>query len=208
MTEYRLFPEGTIPDFTTPEFFASHPWISPAHQVGHAERTQMTAEAVRWLCGSDAVITSIIELGCGDGALYSQIKHVAPHYVGWDACEASVAKAKEAGLDVYLGDIREVDTSGYDLTISCEVIEHMADPHSFVASIQSRYLILTSPFAEDADWHYEHHAWAWDAFGYARMAIEAGWHLLDHRTVDAPPVTFTGGTRNHGFQCLSLERVP
>lgn len=205
MSEWRLFEEGTIPDFTTMEFFRTHPWIPPGHQIGHAERTAMTVEAVEWLIENHGVHT-VAELGCGDGTLGSRVESRLDLYLGFDACEASVFRAREKGLTAILRDIRTLDTSSFQAVISCEVVEHLGDPHGFVRNLKSEYLVLTSPSAEDAVWHYEHHAWAWDEDGYRALVEGAGWEVLRHDVCDAPEVTFEGGTRRQQFQCVVAQR--
>lgn len=207
MSEWRLFPEGTVPDFTTTEFFAAHGWVPPLHQVGHAERMAMTADIVRTLLLNGSGIETIWDLGCGDGSLLEKISPwEGVTFQGFDSGTENIEIAVGKGLDVSFADILTLDTSGVDLVIASEVIEHMLDPHFFVASIQSRYAVFTSPAHEDDQWHYGHHAWAWDEEGYAQMVTDAGWKILRHETCEAPAVDHGYGPRAQRYQAIVARR--
>lgn len=211
MSAWQLFADGEIPFFTTPEFFAAHPWIEPVHQVGHAQRMLMTSTAITDLAAT-GVIGNMVDLGCGDGSLMELIISALgtdiPVY-GYDGCLASIDKAHEKGLEVNFADIRKLAPllTEVDLIVASEVVEHLVDPHGFIASIKSPYLILTSPSAEDADWHYEHHAWAWDTTGYANMVESCGWEVISHVSCDAPSVDHGTGLRAQQFQCITATRI-
>lgn len=213
MSQWRLFPQGEIPYFTTPEFFHSHPWIDPAHQVGHRERMEMTARAVKTLMSGNSIlpnreeITTVADLGCGDGSLLELLygsKDV--HFVGFDACVASIDVARRKGFTIQLADIRKVATIEYDLVILSSVLECLADPHAFLASIESDYLIATSPAVEDGEWHDPRHAWAWDITGYRQMIVDAGWRVITQTTCEGVLVDYGDGPRAQAFQCVTGVR--
>lgn len=207
MSEWQLFSEGETPYFTTPDFFAQHPWIDPVHQAGHTERLDMTERVVRDLLKREKFIEHVAELGCGDGSLLERLSDIEDvHFTGYDACTASLDKALGKGLKVIHADIRRRSTDWADLVISCEVVEHMQDPHQFISNISSRFLILTSPSAETDKWHYEHHAWAWDMDGYRNMVTGAGWDVIDHVECDAPAAGHCGIVQPQRFQCLTASK--
>ena len=209
MTQWRLFSEGETPYFTTPEFFAAHPWVDPAHQIGHTERMNMTEQVVRTFLERTPAVNRVTELGCGDGCLMDRLKDMhSVTFKGYDACVGSLEQARRKGLVVYEADIRDVCTQGAQLIIACETVEHMEDPHSFIAGIESDWLVVTSPSAETDTWHYEHHAWAWDVDGYSTLVQDAGWNIVEHVTCDAPQVNFGGITRHQQFQCILAEKTP
>lgn len=206
MTEWRLFPAGTVPDFTTPAFFEAHPWIDPIHQRGHAERTAMVADLVRKFVAEHKV-TSIVDLGCGDGSLLGQIRDLPmiPMW-GYDAGTQNVHRAQVAGLDVRPADLLTSPVEYGDLIVATEVVEHLLDPHHFIASLPGDKLILSSPSAETGDWHYVHHAWAWDMDGYAALAESCGWTIVDHVECDGQDNDHGGVRRPQRFQAMSLVR--
>ena len=202
MSEWRLFEPGTVPFFTTTEFFTEHPWIDPVHQLGHAERTAMVAGLVREFVAQHPV-TSLVDLGCGDGSLLGQLRDLTIPMWGYDAGTQNVEQATAAGLDVRQADLLSDTLEFGELIIATEVVEHLVDPYAFIRALPSHKLILSSPSAEDSDWHYEHHAWAWDMEGYADMVTACGWSIVKHVECDAPANVHNGIQRPQRFQALA-----
>jgi predicted TPR repeat methyltransferase len=205
VAEYRLFPEGTIPDFTTTEFFEAHPWIAPGHQLGHQERTAMVSALIRQFVANHDV-ASLSDLGCGDGSLLTQISDLPIAAWGYDAGSANVAHAQRQGLDVRQADILAPGLDYGELITASEVVEHLVDPHGFIAGLPGRALILSSPSAEDGGWHYEHHSWAWDMDGYAALVAGAGWTIVQHIECDAPDNFHGGVQRPQRFQAIAAVK--
>jgi SAM-dependent methyltransferase len=205
MSEWRLFEAGTVPHFTTREFFDAHPWIPPYHQMGHEERTVMTEAMIREVVGSHVSIGSLVDLGCGDGDLLRRLEYLGIRTFGITAGVANVEQARLHGLDVTLGDILG-PLPDADLTVMTEVLEHLVDPHGMLARINSPYLVVSSPSAETDEWHYEHHAWAWDMDGYFELVAGAGWRVLAQGEVAAPAAHHNGQTREQRFQVIAATR--
>jgi trans-aconitate methyltransferase len=175
--EWRLFDEGTVPYFTTAEFFAGHPWIEPGNQIGHAERIAMVTAETLALLVAHPEIRSVSDLGCGDGSFLAGLPAGLPAW-GYDAGLGNVEAAQAAGLDVRRADILTDPLHYGDLIVCTEVLEHLADPHAFVRRLPAGWLIATSPANETDTWHYEHHAWAWDRAGYRQLFEDAGWTVV------------------------------
>lgn len=210
MTEWRLFDEGTVPEFTTEAFFEAHPWIEPAHQIGHAERTQMVVEVIDDMCEFE-LVDSFLDLGCGDGSLLRMIREMRPNVKlrGITASFDDVMHATAYGLDVVQGNFL-TDTFGWEqVTIMTEVLEHLYDPRGFLNRIGSEFLVASSPSAETDLWHYEHHAWAWDIDGYVQLLEETGWRVRAGRECTSADVYDhgTGLFQPLRFQCVVAERV-
>jgi hypothetical protein len=205
MSEWRLFPEGTVPDFTTPGFFERHPWVPPGHQRGHAERMEMVAELIGELHEREP-IGSVTDLGSGDGSLLVALQPLGIPSWGYDAGLGNVSVAAAHGVDVRCGDILAGGLEYGSLIVASEVVEHLLDPHGFVAGLPGRRLVLSSPSAENADWHYEHHAWAWDMSGYRRLVEGAGWTVVDHRECRAEPNFHCDQWRPQRFQAIAAVR--
>lgn len=206
MVEWRLFPEGTVPHFTTPAFFAAHPWVDPAHQAGHAERTAMTAQLIREFVTSHG-LRAMSDLGCGDGSLLAELADLPIPKWGYDAGHANVRRAQAAGLDVRRADLFSGPVEVAELVTACEVVEHLADPHTFVKKLPGRAMVLSSPSAETDEWHYVHHAWAWDMDGYADLVTGAGWEIVKHVECDAAPNRHQGQVRPQRFQAIACIRA-
>jgi trans-aconitate methyltransferase len=202
MSEWRLFPEGTIPAFTTPGFFEGHAWIPGYHQVGHTERISMVVEVVRDLL-TRAEDRTVVDIGCGDGSFLQRLAW--PKSWGYDAGRANVRQAQLDGVNVRQANILTDRLSFGDITVITEVLEHLLDPHGFLKTLGGKILVATSPSIETDEWHYEHHAWAWDSVGYAAMITDAGWEIVGRRdvvatgTVDFGPVR---AVRHPSFQCV------
>jgi hypothetical protein len=207
MGEWRLFPEGEIPYFTTKEFFDKHPWISPVHQNGYQERTDMAERQIRNLLNERPEIRTVVDLGCGDGDLLFRLRDLDLGTRGLTGGIESVRIAQKRGLDVLCYDFVKDPVIYGDLTIMTEVLEHLADPHAFLPAVASPWLLVTSPSAEDGDWHYVDHAWAWDLEGYAKLVAGSGWEILDHVECDAAATTHCGELRPQRFQAITARRV-
>ena len=202
--EWKLWDGDEPPFFTRPEFFNSHPWVPPEHQVGHAERIAMVVDVANDIRALEDGLT-VVDIGCGDGSFLKHLGLDWQHAWGYDAGFANVAQARNDGLNVREADILTDELEFGDVTVITEVLEHLADPHSFVKSLGGRWLVATSPSVETDQWHYEHHAWAWDIVGYAKMIEDAGWRVIEHRTVTAAgTVVFgpNGDVRHPVFQCV------
>lgn len=207
MAEWRLFPEGTVPAFTQPDFFRRHGWVPPEAQTGHRERVAMVAAMV-----AELDVLEVVDLGAGDGSLLAAVTELRPEITayGYDLGDGNRQRAGAVGRDVRLGDIvadLEELLAGVDeaaAVVCTEVVEHLLDPHTFVARLAAasagRVVVLSSPSSETDVDHYEHHAWAWDLAGYRHLAEGAGFRVLDQRTAAAAGSALT-------FQAISLLEV-
>lgn len=206
MTEYRLFPEGTVPVYSLPNFFEQHPWINPDHQRGHQQRMDMTEALVRSYL-ADTELSTVTDLGCGDGSLLGRLQDLPQRMWGYDAGSQNVQQGQHHGLDVRQGNLYDpVDFEYGDLLVCTEVVEHLLDPHRYVAGLPGSHLILSSPSAETNEWYYEHHTWAWDLDGYKALAEEAGWTVLRQVECDAETNYHCGHERPQKFQALVAVR--
>ena len=106
--------------------------------------------ALRPLAGKSA-----LDVGCGAGLLAEPLARMGAEVTALDAAPELIAVAKAhadaSGLAI---DYRAIGVEGldgrFDLITVMEVIEHVADPHAFVASLAARLapgglLILSTP---------------------------------------------------------------
>jgi hypothetical protein len=206
MTEWRLFPEGTVPDFTTPEFFAAHGWVPPEHQLGHAERISMTADLVREMIAAHGC-TTLSDLGCGDGSLLAALRDVeGVRMWGYDAGRENLTVGIAAGLDVREADLLTSDLEYGQMVTASEVLEHLVDPHGFLAKLPGEVLVVSSPSAETDEWHYVHHSWAWDLKGYRALVTGAGWKVVKQIDCDGLVNYHNGIERPQRFQAIAAVR--
>lgn len=196
--EWRLFDPARPPLWMQPAWIVNSPHVPPEAQRGHGQRITMVARLIR-----DVVdllgLKTVTDLGCGDGSLLAALKANDPELQCWgyDLSTANLAVARSRGVVARYGNILAPGALGLGrLVVATEVLEHLADPHGWLQALPRRLLVISSPYDETGERHYEHHAWAWDEAGYRQLAEEAGWTVVDQRTCPA------------GFQALHCTRPP
>lgn len=99
---------------------------------------------------------SAIDVGCGAGLLAEPLARLGASVTGVDAAPENIAVARDhaAGqglaIDYRSGELAALDLPRFDLVVSMEVIEHVADPAAFVAALAARLapgglMILSTP---------------------------------------------------------------
>ncbi|HKR15782.1 bifunctional 2-polyprenyl-6-hydroxyphenol methylase/3-demethylubiquinol 3-O-methyltransferase UbiG [Rhizorhapis sp.] len=107
--------------------------------------------AMRPLSGKRA-----LDVGCGAGLLCEPLARLGARVTGLDAAPENIAAARShatrqgLAIDYRTGGIETLDEGGFDLVTSMEVIEHVADPQSFVdglarALAPDGLMILSTP---------------------------------------------------------------
>lgn len=180
--EWKLF-NGDHSEFVTPEWYSDREAAHHLEEYGHSERLAKAAEFVkiaRRMYGANTVS----DLGCGDGGLLSLLRPEEVTAWGYDLSPNNVNYAQGVrGVDAKLTDFSKDAQIEYgDITIMTEVLEHVINPHEILASIPSKFVVVSSPYGETGDAHYEFHLWAWDLEGYAEMVKGAGFDILHHET--------------------------
>ena len=188
MAEYRLHDPDTIPECTTPQWYAGREHAPHLEQPSHRARILAAAEAVTKATRILGV-SSVVDLGAGDGGLLSLL---GPDITGWgyDLQPTNVEAARHRNVDVKLVDIVTEQITWGDIAVITEVLEHLSDPHGLVAKAaqHSRALVCSAPCEETPESHYEHHIWAWDEIGFAKMITDGGWRIVNHRIVGATQI--------------------
>jgi 2-polyprenyl-3-methyl-5-hydroxy-6-metoxy-1,4-benzoquinol methylase len=80
----------------------------------------------------------VLEIGCGAGALVSQLRECWPEseILGIDLDRAAVAAGQVRGVNVRVGTIDEIDDS-FDAIISVAVMEHLKSPAEFLGKVRN-----------------------------------------------------------------------
>lgn len=178
MVEHRLYDPGTVPECTTPRWYAGREHAPHLEQPTHRARLLAAAAAVveaAQMLGA----STVVDLGAGDGGLLSLL---GPGITGWgyDLQATNVAASKARGVDVRLADITTDAIDWGQIAVATELLEHLRDPHSLVsrAYTHSRALVCSSPCGETPELHYEHHVWAWDREAVEAMIAAAGFRIV------------------------------
>lgn len=189
MSEWRLFPEGTVPYVSSFEFHARRARAPHLDQPAHWPRLHVAGRYLREAAGE---LDTWSDLGCGDGGLLSITQDAFRQAWGYDFQPSNAAGWPERHVTAYQLDAfspakRHLVQLGR--VVSCtEVLEHLADPHGVLAWLVddpvTEALVCSSPVNEGPDSHDECHAWAWDYDGYEAMIDNAGWKIRKHEVID------------------------
>ncbi len=194
--EWRLF--DTEPP-EPPAMLARRDWMELEHQPGFRQRAHMVAQVVTLITALRPGITTITDLGCGDGSVMARFPANLTAW-GYELGPGDVRVARERGLDVRQADILTGDLEYGDVLAASEVLEHLADPQPFLQLLPDRVLVVSSPSLETGDWHNPIHAWAWDMPGYRDLLERSGWRVVYQAECDGGWNQFGGVEGPQRFQ--------
>jgi 2-polyprenyl-3-methyl-5-hydroxy-6-metoxy-1,4-benzoquinol methylase len=183
--EWRLFEPDTVPEWTTPGWYAGRERAPHLEQDFHQARLHKAAKFVEQ-AATDYGLRTVVDLGAGDGGLLSLLKTSdIPGLKAWgyDLQRSNTDAAfAERGVDVYYGDITADHLEWGQVAVATELLEHLVDPRTFVRRIaeHSKVLVASSPAWETGDSHYEFHTFAWDYDGYRALLDQGGFDVIRH----------------------------
>lgn len=185
--EAKLF-EGDAPVVSTATFHehrerAPH-WEQPWQRPRMNRALAYVEHAVATMS-----VTTVVDLGCGDGGLVAAMRDKNIMAIGYDFQPSNVAGWKERGIEEFCFAKNFVEAwwqvPGPSLYLITEVLEHLADPHEMIQRMHARraMVVASSPCTETYESHDECHAWAWDIEGYHKMFMSAGYRVINHTQV-------------------------
>jgi 2-polyprenyl-3-methyl-5-hydroxy-6-metoxy-1,4-benzoquinol methylase len=205
MGEWRLFEEGTVPEWTRPDWYAGRERAPHLEQELHRPRLleaaeQINAAAEKYDCDT------LVDLGAGDGGLlqllYGGRKSRWNGMTAWgyDLQPENVTGAMERGVPVFYGDViagveflgrasdgteQKMPIDWGEIAVATEMLEHLVDPHGFVREIakHAKVLVASSPHTERPGAAYGFHTFAWDLDGYRALLEQAGFEVVRQEPV-------------------------
>ncbi len=106
-------------------------------ELGWRPPNALYPETVRVLINWVPPQSSILDLGCGEGATYATaLLETAKCYKGVDLSEAAVERARERGVDAISHDLSQplpFETGAFEVVICIEVLEQLFAPATVVA---------------------------------------------------------------------------
>jgi 2-polyprenyl-3-methyl-5-hydroxy-6-metoxy-1,4-benzoquinol methylase len=152
----------------------------------------------------------LLEVGCGDGYLLAAAERRGYEVIGVEYSEHAVQRAR-AGLargQVLVGELSQVDlpSEAFDVCILADVIEHVRDPRSFLATVRERLkpggcLLIATPTTDS--WSARLMRKRWMEFKTEHMSY------FNRRTMDSL-LSQTGFKSNQflpGYKMISLHYV-
>lgn len=179
--EAQLFEPGTIPEYSTPGWYAGReraPHVDEPLHKGRINEALLLIRRISMVMG----LRTLSDLGAGDGGLLQLLADDDMECWGYDLQQSNVDGAAERGVDVTLADIFTDQITYGQIVVATEMIEHLVDPHGFVRWVKdhARVLVASSPWTETDESHYDFHTWAWDMYGYRKLFEDAGWYVFAH----------------------------
>jgi 2-polyprenyl-3-methyl-5-hydroxy-6-metoxy-1,4-benzoquinol methylase len=199
MAEHRLFDPAEPPEWLDPEWWRDREHCdhlgSPTgtHVARLREAANLAARAA--LMAECPAAPYVVDLGAGDGALLSLLpRPLRKRSFGYDVINNDIIYAQRArAVDVrptanLFDDLDYPEHPLGPVVVLTEVLEHMADPHGFLAKLHARpevrYVVASSPHSETPEQHEWNHAWAWDCRGYLAMFRAAGFKGVEYHEVE------------------------
>lgn len=167
-------------------------------QAGHDELARFTLETV-WPLSLRG--QTVADVGCGGGSLLDHIRGVCGEAIAIDPAEGFSKSLRQRGYNYFPS--AEVAARKYggkvDVAFAIQVIEHVADPRSFLAGIYNLLkpggiLVLSTPNRDDilmdllpgdfpAFFYRTQHRWAFSAAALSYCAEAAGFCVQETRYV-------------------------
>lgn len=183
--EHRLFDPANPPEWLDPEWWRDRPHCDHLGSPTGAHVARLRAAAELAGRAANKVRGYVVDLGAGDGALLSLLPDgLRASSFGYDVINNDIIYAQRArGVELRPTSnlFDDLDYEHFELgpvVVLTEVLEHMADPHGFLAKLHARpevrYVVASSPHSETPEEHEWNHAWAWDVESYEEMFNLAG----------------------------------
>lgn len=136
---------------------------------------------------------SILEVGCGSGALIEKLKRWGWKVEGIDVDAKAVANASAKGLNVSVGDVisKKYPPASFDAVISSHVLEHLHNPKDVLSEClrilkPNGLIVVVTPNAS---------SWGHKRFGAAWFPLDPPRHLCIHTPLSLRKISEESGIR-------------
>jgi SAM-dependent methyltransferase len=213
-----LSPRPSISEFEKIYPTNYHAFDFSKKEFGFVYKVRSRLEARRSLrrCHNLPDDARILDVGCGDGFHLSLLREYGKKswtLEGIDLDKRAIKAASQAGLNVHLGSVEEIDLpqETYDLIFMIQTIEHVEKPDAVLSSIHNllrkggKLVIVTDntdsidfKFFKHAHWGGYHFPRHWNLFNrpsLTKLAEKTGFEMEGFTTI-VSPVNWVYSIRN------------
>lgn len=182
---------------------AQNRWDAQAYAQNARFVSDLGSPVVEWLAPVPG--ESLLDLGCGDGALTLRLAQMGLNVVGIDASASMVEAAQQLGLDVSLRDMHEFDLGRHFDAVFTNAVLHWTRDIDAVLQCVRRHLHPTSRFVGE-----------FGGFGNVAAISTAVRSAIalescvenDFRWYFPTVKQFRLKLEQHGFEAASVELIP
>jgi SAM-dependent methyltransferase len=128
-----------IENFQMPSYYENYLMTTTA---SHSIQALQLAQAKKLVSLYDSVgkLSSLVEIGCGDGSFMRHANTLIPRVVGVEPSQRFASDALSAGMDVIIGYVNSTSlltSEKFDSFVSRQVFEHLPDPLDVLKGIRN-----------------------------------------------------------------------
>lgn len=123
--------------------YRGHDYLAANPTWDAADSPWKAALVMRLLARHGLRPASVVDVGCGAGAVLAQLRRALPDakLTGYDLAPDAGrfwASHSGSGISFFIGDFLTATREVYDLALLLDVIEHLPDPFDFLARVRAR----------------------------------------------------------------------
>lgn len=118
----------------------------------------------------------LLDVGCGEGLIMSQLRAIGFTVVGCEIDPIAVKLGLERGNDIRPGEIDQFDGDSFDAVLLCDVLEHVKDPITVMATARRLAPIVVIAVPDRHDRHAIHEVTPESVHDY--FPLTSCWNLV------------------------------